>query len=106
MTEAALTPQTGASADPSVSPAVAASYRRFSASQRIEHILAMVSFTVLAVTGLPQKFPAALLSEGTIALFRGIEGTRVVHRWSAIVLVAVSLYHVVAVLYRRFVKGK
>jgi cytochrome b subunit of formate dehydrogenase len=110
MTESALTPEavveTESSAQVAPPVARAASYRRFSVSQRIEHVVSMVSFTVLAVTGLPQKFPAAPLSEGTIALFRGIEGTRVIHRWAAVILVAASIYHVVAVLYRRIVKGK
>ena len=32
-------------------------YRRFSAGQRVEHILLILSFTVLSITGLPQKYP-------------------------------------------------
>ena len=34
-------------------------YVRFSAAQRLEHIVMLTSFIVLAVTGLPQKFAEA-----------------------------------------------
>jgi mono/diheme cytochrome c family protein/cytochrome b subunit of formate dehydrogenase len=77
---------------------------RFATLQRIEHIVLLLSFTMLAVTGLPQKFPAAPLSQFIIDLFGGIESIRVVHRISAVILMALSIYHVVAVLYRVLVQ--
>jgi cytochrome b subunit of formate dehydrogenase/mono/diheme cytochrome c family protein len=79
-------------------------FTRFNRWQRVEHALLLVSFTTLAVTGLPQKFAAWPVSEVVIGLFGGIESTRVIHRAAAIVLMALSIYHVMAVLYRILVK--
>jgi cytochrome b subunit of formate dehydrogenase/mono/diheme cytochrome c family protein len=79
-------------------------FLRFDLSQRIEHIVMLTSFTVLAITGLPQKFPDAQISIGFFRLFGGIEPVRVIHRTSAVVLMLVSIYHVVGLLYRIFVR--
>ncbi len=80
------------------------SVTRFSRWQRIEHFVLLISFTTLGVTGLPQKFATAPLSQFIIDLFGGIESIRVIHRTAAIVLMALSIYHVVEVLYRVFVR--
>ena len=42
-------------------------YARFEISQRIEHILALTSFVILAVTGLPQKYSAAGWAQAMIS---------------------------------------
>jgi len=77
---------------------------RFARLQRIEHIVLLVSFSMLVFTGIPQKFASAPLSQFVIDLFGGIESIRVVHRLSAIILMILSIYHVVAVLYRVLVQ--
>jgi thiosulfate reductase cytochrome b subunit/mono/diheme cytochrome c family protein len=77
---------------------------RFVRLQRIEHIILLASFSLLVFTGLPQKFASAPLSQFIIELFGGIESIRVVHRLSAIILMILSIYHVVAVLYRLIVQ--
>ena len=77
---------------------------RFSLSQRIEHIVMLTAFTILGVTGLPQKYAAAEFSQFVLNVLGGIEPTRVIHRAAAIVLMAISIYHLVAVLYRVIVK--
>ncbi len=79
-------------------------FLRFELSQRIEHIVMLTSFTILASTGLPQKFPDAQISIGFFRLFGGIELVRVIHRSSAIALMLVSIYHVIGMLYRLIVK--
>lgn len=66
-------------------------YRRFSSIQRAQHILLIISFTLLAVTGLPQKFAGEAWAENLIAWMGGIENVRVMHHYSAIVLVIVSI---------------
>jgi cytochrome b subunit of formate dehydrogenase len=76
---------------------------RFELSKRIEHLVMLVSFTILALTGLPQKFPESPISLGIVGALGGIEQTRQIHHISAVVLMVVSIYHVVAVLYRVFV---
>ncbi len=77
---------------------------RFSLFQRIEHLVLLLSFTTLAVTGLPQKFADAPLSQFVLSAFGGIEAARIIHRGAAIVLMALSIYHVVEILYRVFVQ--
>ena len=77
---------------------------RFGLLQRIEHIVLLASFTTLAATGLPQKFATVPISQFVIGLFGGIESIRIVHHIAAIILMTLSIYHVVEVLYRVFVK--
>jgi cytochrome b subunit of formate dehydrogenase len=73
---------------------------RFDLSQRIEHFILLVSFTILGITGLPQKYPTQPASDFVLRLFGGIETARAIHHVSAIVLMIVSVYHVIAVAYR------
>lgn len=80
-------------------------YVRFSLSQRIEHLILLISFTILGITGLVQKFSQAPLSIGLINVLGGIEGTRLIHRAAAVVLILVSIYHILAVIYRIYVLG-
>lgn len=79
-------------------------FLRFDRSQRIEHLVMLISFTVLAITGLPQKYPEAPVSIGFFRLVGGIEVSRIIHRASSIVLMLVSIYHIIAVLYRVYVQ--
>ena len=76
------------------------SYVRFDLSQRIEHIIMLLSFTILAITGLPQKFPTSPISVGIINTFGGIESSRQIHHINAVILMLVSIYHIIAVGYR------
>ncbi|MCA9898603.1 MAG: cytochrome C [Ardenticatenaceae bacterium] len=79
-------------------------YPRFRTMARIEHAILMVSFTVLAITGLPQKYALQPWAEWMINAMGGIESIRIIHRWSAIVLVIGSVYHMFTSAYRFFVK--
>ncbi len=77
---------------------------RFTRSERIEHVVLMVSFGTLAVTGLLQTFsflpPVALL----VSLIGGVDALRTIHRLAAIVCAVLSLYHVWRILEIWFVK--
>lgn len=79
-------------------------YTRFSLSQRIEHAVLLISFSLLGLTGLPQKYATTPLGEFGLRFFGGIETTRIIHRSASIVLMVVSIYHILAVLYRVVVK--
>jgi formate dehydrogenase gamma subunit len=79
-------------------------YPRFRLMARIEHWLLLVSFTILCLTGLPQKFPFSPISQGLIAIMGGIELVRMIHRWAAIVLILGSVYHLLTSGYRLYVK--
>ncbi len=79
------------------------SYKRFDLSQRIEHFFLLISFTILGITGLAQRYAESIAGQTVLSWFGGIEMARVVHRGAAIVLMSVSVYHLIAVLYRVFV---
>lgn len=78
-------------------------YTRFDISQRIEHIVFLLSFTLLGFTGLIQKFSASQISDAMILGLGGIEKVRLIHHYSAIVMMIVSGYHVLALAYKVFV---
>jgi cytochrome b subunit of formate dehydrogenase/mono/diheme cytochrome c family protein len=80
-----------------------ASYLRFTIDQRVEHVLLLVAFSLLGLTGLVQKFSQAPISEWLIAIMGGIEMVRIIHRINAILMTAESIYHVAALGYRLFV---
>jgi formate dehydrogenase gamma subunit len=79
-------------------------YHRFDLGQRIEHILLIVSFTLLSITGLPQKWPDSWWGEAMIGAMGGIELTRIIHRGAAVALIIMTLYHFLSVAYRIWVK--
>jgi formate dehydrogenase subunit gamma len=66
---------------------------RFSSSQRMEHLLIMISFTALVVTGLPQKFFGSGWAQNLILLMGGIDSTRFLHRAFAILFCLEAVYH-------------
>ncbi len=78
-------------------------HTRFSAVQRVEHVVMFTSFIVLAVTGLPQKFAEVGISQAIINLLGGIETTRQIHHIAALVLLISAAFHFVAVGYRLYV---
>ena len=55
------------------------SYLRFRLSYRLEHWLLVFSFTVLALTGLVQKFAQNDISIFLIGVMGGIQQVRVIH---------------------------
>jgi cytochrome b subunit of formate dehydrogenase len=78
-------------------------YTRFNLSERIEHAVLLVSFTILGITGLAQKFANYPAGEFILKLFGGIETSRDIHHFAAYVLLVVSIYHIMAVIYRVFI---
>ena len=71
---------------------------RMSLSQRVQHIVLVVSFVVLAVTGFALKFSDSWIAKvmGSNELFR-----RWSHRVAAVVLVIVGVYHIFSILTRK-----
>ncbi|RPI59033.1 MAG: cytochrome C [Chloroflexi bacterium] len=72
---------------------------RFSLSQRIEHILLLISFGMLCLTGLPQMFHGAAWAQLILSAFGGIGTIRVIHHIFAFILAFEFLYHVIVVAY-------
>jgi cytochrome b subunit of formate dehydrogenase len=85
---------------------VAPTWERFSLSDRIQHGIMLLSFLVLAVTGLPQKFITSdvRLVDSLIDLMGGIETVRVAHRAAATVLMLSTIFHLIDVAYRILVR--
>ena len=79
-------------------------YPRFRLAARIEHAILIVSFTILAITGLPQMYAETTLGQNLIGWMGGIEFVRILHRWMAFILVVGSVYHLFTSAYRFFVK--
>ena len=78
--------------------------KRFSVLQRIEHIVLIVSFTTLGLTGLAQKFSSNELAAAFIQLLGGIENVRIIHRVAAIILALETIYHIIVLAYKTYVR--
>jgi len=80
-------------------------YKRFSGAARVEHFVLIISFTMLAVTGLPQRYATdSQFARDFIDAMGGIESVRLLHRFFAIVLMGGSIYHGGIVSYNLFVR--
>ena len=78
-------------------------YERFPLARRIEHLIMMLSFGTLGLTGLPQKYPLADVSVWFVNLLGGIENLRSVHHVSATVMMLGTAWHILVAGYKIFV---
>jgi len=67
---------------------------RFSRRQRLEHLSVMILFTVLAVTGFPQKFYEAGMSQVIVNAVGGLDRVRYVHRLAGILFSVATVVHI------------
>ncbi len=79
-------------------------YTRFNLAQRIEHLLLFLSFTLLGITGLIQKYIGAGVSLWLIQALGGITAVRVIHRVAAVVFLLETIYHLVLLGYKVYVE--
>ena len=80
-------------------------YSRFSAAQRLEHMVILLAFFGLVLTGFPQKYSSTELARTAIQLLGGMESLRIMHRSFAVILMVEILYHSLTVSYNLYVKG-
>lgn len=66
---------------------------RFDVHQIIQHIVLVVSFVLLALTGLPLKFNELGISQWWIGVWGGVDTTRGIHQFAAWLMVADCVYH-------------
>jgi cytochrome b subunit of formate dehydrogenase/mono/diheme cytochrome c family protein len=78
-------------------------YQRFPLARRIEHIIMLLSFGLLGLTGLPQRYPLAGISVWFVDLLGGIENLRSVHHVSATVMMLGTAWHIIVAGYKIFV---
>jgi len=79
--------------------ASAPSVQRFTANERVQHVLLMASTLILLVTGFSLLFHDLWIGRWLLRLEGGIEGRGLIHRWAAVVLMGVSAYHLLSVLF-------
>jgi len=75
------------------------SYLRFPLERRVEHVIMLLSFTILGLTGLPQKFSTAPVSIAIIQFVGGIETIRTIHHGAAVVMMLGTVYHLIIMGY-------
>jgi formate dehydrogenase gamma subunit len=80
-------------------------YKRFTSVQRMEHIILIVTFSGLALTGLPQTYAAQPWAKFLIQILGGVESVRVIHRFLATLLMAEAIFHGGVISYKLFVLG-
>ena len=71
----------------------ARTFERLTLFQRAQHVAMVASFTLLAITGLPMRFPECTLLSRVYGVFGGLARARLVHRGAALVMVADGLLH-------------
>jgi len=79
------------------------SYQRFPLARRIEHLVMLLSFGALGLTGLPQKYPLAGISVWFVELLGGIDNLRAIHHVAATVLMLGTAWHIIVAGYKIFV---
>lgn len=79
-------------------------YERFPLARRIEHWVMMLSFTTLAITGLPQRFSSSPVSIAFVSMLGGIEVLRTIHHFAAIVMMLGTAWHLLVFGYLAYVR--
>ena len=78
-------------------------YLRFSISERVEHWIFIISFIILGITGLVQRYSDYQISKWVVGSVGGIENLRLIHHAAAIVTRLIVIYHIGAIGYRIYV---
>lgn len=79
-------------------------YERFPLARRIEHLVMMLSFILLGLTGLPQKFHSSPVSIFLINILGGVETLRIIHHVAAIVMMLGTAWHLLVFGYLSYVR--
>lgn len=74
-------------------------FERFPIWRRVEHIIMVLSFSTLGLTGLPQKFPASAVGVVILQVLGGIENLRIVHHAAAVVMMFGTAWHILVMGY-------
>jgi formate dehydrogenase gamma subunit len=80
--------------------------KRFSLFRITEHFLNMVVFTLLAITGLSQKFYEYGFSQWLIMNLGGVDSVRLIHRYAGILFAILTVSHIliasIGVIFRKW----
>ena len=94
------------SAEPAAGAVAVRHIQRFDRSTRALHVVIMVTFLLLAATGMPILFSDAAWGRALALLFGGFTGAGLVHRAAGAVLLAAVVWHVANIGWRAFVRGE
>ena len=72
---------------------------RFNVFHRFNHLVMMVTFIGLALTGLPLKYSDTFWAQGLILLWGGVKGAGIFHRWFAVITFGYFSLHLLWVFY-------
>lgn len=72
---------------------------RFTLNERIQHVVLFASLIVLAVTGLALRYHGTWFGAFLIRIEGGVQARGWIHRAAAIVLMALSVYHALYVIF-------
>lgn len=75
------------------------SIQRFGKLRITEHWLNAATFVILVITGLSQKFHDYQISQWLIMTLGGIDAARMIHRYSGVILAALTINHVLVASY-------
>ncbi len=71
---------------------------RFGRRDRMDHLLVTVLFSVLVITGFPQKFHDVAFARAIVSALGGIAQVRLFHRIAGVLVSGLTLAHLVTVL--------
>lgn len=69
-------------------------FTRFSTSQRLEHLVLIISILILLITGLPQKYRSISISRFILSTPDSINYIQTIHHIGAIILIFLAIYHI------------
>ena len=72
---------------------------RLTLNQRIQHLILLVSFLLLVITGFALKFPGSLWAEPIVRWEKDFPLRGLVHRMAGVVLIGAGLYHLLYLLF-------
>jgi len=91
---------------PKITKTAPRTYVRFALAQRIEHVIMLLSFATLGLTGLPQKYAAHPSAVAFISFLGGIENLRAIHHSAATVMMLGTIFHIIVAGYKIFVERR
>jgi formate dehydrogenase subunit gamma len=74
-------------------PAATRSFERLTLFQRAQHLAMVVSFSLLALTGLPMRFPDSRWLAAIYTVLGGLPAARRIHRGAALLMIADGAVH-------------
>ncbi len=78
--------------------------RRFERRHIVGHLIMLITFTGLVITGFPQKFPGAGWAKGVVLIFGGVSRMRFVHHLLGTIMALQLVYHVLELLWILWVR--